>query len=219
MSPYITQMPNWTSNHITISHSDKSLIDQIAATQGTDKGVLSTIIPCPAELCDDDLTTWSRGPEQEAREKKIAEMVKKYGFKSWYEWNIAHWGTKWDLCEPHIERIDDNTVVITAETAWSPPTTAFETMKERGYKVRALYCGEGPEYAGIWDDGVDNYFNTTNGSKAAQAILPKELDDHFGIVDTLAGYEEEERMEEEELTQWIKKGDADRKALPQPEED
>ena len=212
-------MPNWTSNHITISHSDKSLIDQIAATQGTDKGVLSTIIPCPAELCDDDLTTWSRGPEQEAREKKIAEMVKKYGFKSWYEWNIAHWGTKWDLCEPHIERIDDNTVVITAETAWSPPTTAFETMKERGYKVRALYCGEGPEYAGIWDDGVDNYFNTTNGSKAAQAILPKELDDHFGIVDTLAGYEEEERMEEEELTQWIKKGDADRKALPQPEED
>jgi hypothetical protein len=212
-------MPNYTKNHITISHPDKSLIDLIEATQGTDKGVLSTIIPCPKELCDDDLTTWSRGPEQEARDKKKAEMVSKYGFTSWYDWNIAHWGTKWDLCEPYIERTDDNTVVIICETAWNPPTTAFDTMKERGYKIRALYMGEGPEYAGIWDDGQDNYYNTTNGSKAAQAILPKELNDHFGIVDTLAGYEEEERMEEEELTQWLKKGEQDRKALPQPEED
>ena len=211
-------MPNWTDNHITISHPDKSLIDAIAATQDTDKGVLHTIIPCPEELCDDDLTTWSRGPEQEARDKKIAEMVKKHGFKSWYDWNIAHWGTKWDLCEPHIERIDDNTVVITAQTAWSPPVAAFETMQKRGYKVRALYCGEGPEYAGIWDDGQDSYYNTTNGSKAARAILPQELDDHFGIVDTLAEYEEEEKLDEE-LYKFVTEGEEKRKAMAQPEEE
>jgi hypothetical protein len=205
-------MPNWTDNHITISHPNKSLIDLIAATQDTDKGVLSTIIPCPEELCDDDLTTWSRGPEQDARDAKKAELKAKYGHESWYSWNIAHWGTKWDLCEPHIERIDDNTVVVTAQTAWNPPIAAFETMLERGYTVRALYCGEGPEYAGIWDDGQDAYFNTTNGSKAARSILPKELDDHFGIVETLEGYEEEEKLEEE-LYKFVTEGEEKRKEL------
>lgn len=209
-------MPNWTQNHITIKHADKSRIDLIEATKDTSKGVLATVIPCPEELCDEDLSTWSQGPEQDARDKKKAALTAKYGFPSWYEWNIAHWGTKWDLCEPHIERIDDNTVVVTCETAWSPPITAFETMKEMGYEIRALYCGEGPEFAGIWEAGTDTCFNTTNGSKKARAVLPKELDDHFGIVDTLAEYEAEN---EEELTQWIKDGVEERNKQSQTEED
>lgn len=209
-------MPNWTENIITIKHADKALIDLIEATKNTDAGVLSTIIPCPAELCDDDLTTWSHGPEQAARDKKKAAMVEKYGYPSWYEWNIAHWGTKWDLCEPHINRIDDNTIVITAQTAWSPPTAAFETMTERGYEVRCLYCGEGPEYAGIWDNGQDDYFNTTDGSRDAAKKLPKELDDAFNIVETLEGYE---RDNEEELTLWIKDGVEAKKEIQAPAAD
>ena len=208
-------MPNWTQNHITIKHADKSRIDLIEATKDTDKGVLATVIPCPEELNDEELTTWSR--DDEARlDAKRAAMKAKYGFDSWYEWNIAHWGTKWDLCEPHIERIDDNTVVVTCETAWSPPTQAFETMKEMGYEIRALYCGEGPEFAGIWEDGNDNLYNTTNGSKLARATLPKELDDHFGIADTL---EEYERENEEELTQWLKDGVEERTKQAHTEED
>lgn len=208
-------MPNWTQNHITIKHADKSRIDLIEATKDTDKGVLATVIPCPEELNDEELTTWSR--DDEARlDAKRAAMKAKYGFDSWYEWNIAHWGTKWDLCEPHIERIDDNTVVVTCETAWSPPTQAFETMKEMGYEIRAMYCGEGPEFAGIWDDGNDTYFNTTDGSKRARAVLPKELDDHFGISDTL---EEYERENDEELTLWIKDGVEERTKQAQTEED
>lgn len=200
-------MPNWTSNTITISHPDKALIDLIEATQSSDKGVLATIIPCPDELCDDDLSTWSQGPEQDARDKKKAELTAKYGFPSWYEWNIAHWGTKWDLCEPNITRINDNTVMISCSTAWNPPIAAFETMTARGYNVRCLYCGEGPEYAGIWENGNDQFFNTTNGSRAAAQILPKELDDEFDIVNTLIEYESEE---DEELTEWIKDGVAAR---------
>lgn len=195
-------MPNWTQNHITIKHADKSRIDLIEATNNTDKGVLATVIPCPEELNDEELTTWSRDDEVRLDAKRAA-MMAKYGYVSWYEWNIAHWGTKWDLCEPHIQRIDDNTVVVTCETAWSPPVQAFETMKEMGYEIRALYCGEGPEFAGIWEDGNDNCFNTTNGSKQARAVLPQELNDHFGIADTL---EEYERENEEELTQWLKDG-------------
>lgn len=196
-------MPNWTDNVITIKHAAKAKIDLIENTKDSEIGVLQAIIPCPAELNDDDLTTYSNGPEQAVRDRKKAALKLKYGYDSWYEWNVAKWGTKWDLCQPNITRVDDNTVVITCQTAWSPPIQAFETMTMMGYEVRCLYCGEGPEYAGIWDNGVDDYYNTTDGSKDAAAKLPKELDDQFNIVETL---EEYERENEEELTLWIKDG-------------
>lgn len=196
-------MPNWTTNIITVSHKDKSLIDAIEATGSNDQGILQTIIPCPEELNDNDLTTWSHGPEQEAREKKQAALMEKYGYKSWYDWNIAHWGTKWDLCEPDVTRVDDNTVTISCQTAWSPPTQAFETMQEQGYEVRALYVGEGMEYAGIWDNGQDHYYGNFKDSRDAKVRLPRELDDAFDIVDTIIEYELEN---EEDLTRWVKEG-------------
>ncbi len=209
-------MPNWTTNHIRIRHDNKSLIDAIMATDGTDKGVLDTIIPCPPELNDTDLTTWSHGEEQAAREKKQAEMVAKYGYKSWYDWNIAHWGTKWDLCEPQLTRVDDNTVEISCQTAWSPPIAAFETMTGLGYDVRCLYLGEGCEYAGIWEEGNDEYYNLTDGSKDAAKKLPQELDEFFNIVEQM---EEWERENEEELTQWIREGVEERNNKPVMEDE
>ena len=189
-------MPNWTSNFITISHEDSSEIDKIV-NRPEEQGILQTLIPCPAELNDDDLTTWSHGPEQEAREKKQALMVEKYGFKSWYDWNIANWGTKWDLCDVEVTRVDDNTITISCQTAWSPPVTAFETLYDQGFNVRCLYVGEGNEYAGIWEDGGDNYISNFSTSEEARAVLPKELDDMFNIVESMAEWEEESRREEE----------------------
>jgi hypothetical protein len=201
-------MPNWTSNIIKIKHSDKSLIDAIAATETSEKGVLQHLVPCPEELNDNDLTTWSHGPEQAAREKKQADMIAKYGYKSWYDWNITHWGTKWDLCEVSYTRPDDNTIVLSCQTAWSPPTVAFDTLVEQGYEVHAMYLGEGCEYAGIYDNSDDQSYNISNGSVAARTTVPKELDDAFNIIETL---EEYERENEEELTLWIKDGIEEKK--------
>lgn len=203
-------MPNWTSNIITLKNSDASKIDAlIHAHDVEDKGILQSLIPCPEELNDNDLTTWSHGAEQEAREKKQAEMIAKYGYKSWYDWNIAHWGTKWDLCESSIERVDNNTVTISAQTAWSPPNNAFETLVEQGWEVRALYLGEGMEYCGIWDNGQDDFY-TPGDSKNAAKIIPQELDEAFNIVEQI---EEYERENEEELTLWIKDGVEERKGV------
>lgn len=66
-----------------------------------------------------------------------------------------------------------------------------------GYEVRALYVGEGNEYAGIWDNGDDEYYQHFDSSEQARATLPQELDDFFGISDSIAEYEEESRREEE----------------------
>ena len=196
-------MPNWTTNKITLKHEDKSQIDLIANINLNETGVLQTLIPCPEELNNPELTTWGHGEEEAQREVLRQEMVKKYGYKSWYDWNIAHWGTKWDLCDPVVNRIDDNTVEILCQTAWSPPDVAFSTLVGMGYDVRALYVGEGYEYAGIWDNGEDDYYQNFGNSQNARATLPQELDDEFGISDGLAEYESEN---EEELTQWIREG-------------
>lgn len=197
-------MPNWTTLNITMSHKDKTMIDKIM-DRPEDQGVLQTLIPCPEELCNDELTTWGHGEEEQKREALRKEMIEKYGFKSWYDWNIANWGTKWDLCDADVQRTDDNTIVINCQTAWSPPDTAFETLHEQGYEIRALYVGEGYEFAGIWEDGSDNYYQDFGDSEGARATLPKELDDMFNISDSLAEYEEEERREEE-LYRWTVEG-------------
>ena len=180
------------------------MIDKIM-DRPEDQGVLQTLIPCPEELCNDELTTWGHGEEEQKREALRKEMIEKYGFKSWYDWNIANWGTKWDLCDADVQRTDDNTIVINCQTAWSPPDTAFETLHEQGYEIRALYVGEGYEFAGIWEDGTDDYYQDFHGSENARATLPRELDDYFNISESLAEYEEEERMEEE-LYAWTKEG-------------
>lgn len=195
-------MPNWTSNNITVRHQDKAKIDLIV-NRPEEQGVLQTLVPCPEELKNDELTTWGHGAEEQAREELRKEMVRKYGYKSWYDWNIANWGTKWDLCDVCITRIDDNTIVIDCQTAYSPPDVAFAYMLEDGYEVRCLYVGEGYEYAGIWDNGDDDYYQDFGDSQNARATLPQELDDFFSISDSI---EEYERENEEELTQWIKDG-------------
>lgn len=196
-------MPNWTSNVITVKHSDPTRLDLIQSSTERKVGVLQTLIPCPEELLNEELTTWGHGAEEEARKRLRAEMVAKHGHESWYDWNIANWGTKWDLCETSFNRVDDNTLEIHAQTAWSPPSAAFDAMVTMGYEVRALYCGEAYEYAGIWDNGVETNYNTTSGSQAAATSLPQELDEAFNIVE---GLEEYERENEEELTTWIKDG-------------
>ena len=208
-------MPNWTTLKITLKHEDKAKVDLIANIDLAKKGVLQTLIPCPEELNNNELTSWGHGPEEEAREVLRKQMFEKYGYKSWYDWNIAHWGTKWDLCDAVINRVDDNTVVIDCQTAWSPPDEAFATLVGMGYDVRALYVGEGYEFAGIWDNGQDEYYQDFGDSQGARATLPQELDDEFDIS---AGMEEYEREEMEDVQRFVVEGAAAREQMGEPQD-
>lgn len=61
--------------------------------------------------------------EDEAREA---------GIRSWYDWNVANWGTKWDACHVQVieDDLDDGTLVYRFDTAWSPPVPVVEAMIE-----------------------------------------------------------------------------------------
>jgi hypothetical protein len=202
-------MPNWCNNLITLRHEDKTLIDKIEGCKDSEVGILQTLVPCPEDLMNPETTTWGHGEEEAAREALREELTKKYGFKSWYDWCIANWGTKWDLCEPHITRVDDNTVQISCDTAWSPPVGAFEKLMDMGFEVHAYYYEGGMVFAGIWDNGDDQCYQDWGDSNGARATLPQELDDTFAISESMAEWEEEERREEELYT-FVKDGAEER---------
>lgn len=193
-------MPNWCNNHATLTHSDSTLIDKIEQAEG----VLQALIPCPEELNDGELTT-SYGDEakQKVVDAKKAAMIAKYGFASWYDWNIANWGTKWDLCEVTKTRIDANTIQLSFDTAWSPPVEAYETLTGLEFGVKAFYHEPGMCFAGIYEDGIDECYQDWGDSQGARDTLPKELDEMFAISEQ---QEEWEREEKEELTLWIEDG-------------
>lgn len=176
--------------------------------------MLATLIPCPEELNNEELTTWGRGEEEQAREALRAEMVQKYGYQSWYDWCTAKWGTKWDLSDPSFSSIDDNTVQITCDTAWGPPLAAYQTLREEGYTVHAYYHEPGSQFAGIWDNGIDEYYEGWGDSRGAKKALPQELDDTFSISENQAQWE---RDDSEDLHRWIVDGLEAREALEDQE--
>jgi len=50
--------------------------------------------------------------------------------KDWYEWNVNHWGVKWDVSNSADVQISPkgNFATVTFETAWSIPVAAFEAI-------------------------------------------------------------------------------------------
>lgn len=195
-------MPNWCDNHIRIRHDSKAEIDRIEAA--AESGILQELIPCPAELLDE--RTGSYGGEDAEDKDQLREQLKaKYGFSGWYEWQCANWGTKWDLCEPSIERIDDNTIAVSCGTAWAPPIPAYERMEEMGYEVEAFYFEPGMCFAGVWRNGYDDCYSDWGDSQGAKDMLPEELDEMFCISQSQAEWEEEERMEDD-LYRWTVEG-------------
>lgn len=203
-------MPNWCNNHLTLTHPDPAMIKR--AYDALERGeFLSEFVPCPAELLDARTGSYG-GPDADEKDQLRKDLTDKYGYSGWYDWQCANWGTKWDTGEQGNNDINPNDpTMLTAgfDTAWSPPIAAYERLTELGFSVKAGYYEPGMCYAGLWEDGEDDYYDLSNMKSAdVEAQLPTGLDDLFGISETMAEYEAEN---EEELTQWIKDG-ADQKA-------
>lgn len=183
-------MPNWCSNTLTLKHNDPAMIQR--AREAFMRGeLLQEFIPCPAELLD---TTAQFG--QNEQEKSNFE---KYGYNSWYDFNIANWGTKWDVGGENCEAITTaNEISMSFDSAWAPPCTAYQKLMDMGFEVRGSYYEPGMCFAGIWEDGNDDYYDY--GSMSAEEIastLPSELDEEFGISEQAAEWESEQEEEEE----------------------
>ena len=183
-------MPNWCNNVAHIRHADKAVIDKIEAA--AESGVLQALLPCPQELLD--TTAGSFGDEDKQRDLEAREAANfaKYGAKNWYDWCIANWGTKWDLCECTATRNDDNSVTLTFDTAWAPPIDAYETLEGQGFEIEAFYYEPGMAFCGIYENGVADDYEIPGSSDEAAKVIPRAIDEMFNIVGQMEEWEADE---------------------------
>jgi hypothetical protein len=181
-------MPNFCNNFISLSNGNSDLIDMIF--NGDKKQVLQSLLPCPKELCDDEID--DTPPFGAERENKLKE---KYGFYHADEWRKINWGTKWDLSGVEMKRVDDNTLEIRGYTAWAPPIEAFVQLQSQGYNIYAMYYESGMGFAGIWEDGVDLIYKWDSVENAKE--LPECLEKEFHIYEYLKSFEDEDRIDNE----------------------
>ena len=205
-------MPNWCSNHVTVRGTDPAEIQRLADAFAEGK-FCNAVIPVPQDLTDTVSGFLGSGDEQKALEAKTAANIEKYGYGNWYDFQVANWGTKWDVSCDSVE-IDEDGLGFSGnfESAWSPPVPIAAALAEQGFEVTLYYYEPGMGFCGKWEDGSDDYCEYGGEtSETVRAAIGDELDDMFGISESMAEWEAEN--EQEELTEWIKDGAEQNKNL------
>lgn len=194
-------MPNWCNNNLTLEHDDPAMIKR--AFDALERGeFLQEFIPVPEQLkivagCVGD-------PEEQAKlEADTARNREELGYGNWYDYCVAEWGTKWDCGEQGSSDIRPDGLMLHTyfDTAWSPPIAAYEKLEALGFRVNAMYYEGGMGYAGTYSDGsCDDVELSGMSADDIERDYP-ELDEAFGISESMREYEEDE-----ELSEWIKEG-------------
>ena len=131
------------------------LIKDKQGNWGKEPSVLSfqKFYPCPKEIKSNTAPTRIlTEKEYKAQEKRIAEgdlsdsekmfgitigitekmqkeFKKKFGADNWYNWQIANWGTKWDIDTDNLQE-EETSLFYVFETAYSPPVAWLEKVCE-----------------------------------------------------------------------------------------
>lgn len=95
-------MPNWVNNHLN-ADGPADAVERLKAAVADESQELTfqAIIPRPA---DQD--------------------------ENWYDWQVKHWGTKWDAC--HLETEHQGTgLTWRFDTAWAPPLPVLEALAQQ----------------------------------------------------------------------------------------
>ena len=186
-------MPNWCNNSVEIYHEDPAMLERVrkAFDEGT---LLQEFIPIPADLQIVAGSVGAKGsPEQNELELKEEFNRITHGYATWYDFCVNEWGTKWDIAADGNPAQDiPGGLMLGFDSAWSPPIAAYEKLEEQGFRIRAMYYEPGMAYAGIWEDGMDDYYEYGGLDSAGIAEeLPAELDEAFCISESVAEWEAE----------------------------
>lgn len=157
-------MPNWTYNTVTLSHDDPAMI--VRAKNAFKRGeFFNEFIPIPED--------------QE---------------ESWYMWNIENYGTKWDVGGENedCEEVDDNTLQLNFNSAWSPPIAGFRGLTDLGFDLTVSYIEEGEAFVGEYTSDNDNDHYDIEERTAEWVIdnIPSHLDERYGISERFREDEE-----------------------------
>jgi len=195
-------MPNWCSNNLILEHEDPAMI-QRAYDALERQEFLQEFVPVPQELKDTVSGAFGDPVEQAKLEAQTRANIEKFGYGNWYDFCVGEWGTKWDVGEQGASDIHPGGKMLhtTFDSAWSPPVNAYEKLEALGFRVEAMFYEGGMGYAGSYEDGYDNTIELSGMSADDIEREYPDLDECFGISESMREYEEDE-----ELTEWIKDG-------------
>ena len=191
-------MPNWCDNTITLKHSDPTMIKR--AHDALERGeFLNEFHPVPPDL---KIVAGRVGDDEDAEQQALVLQENanraKYGYTNWYDWCVNEWGTKWDVGDEGSAALnEDGSLTASFDSAWAPPIEAYRVLEDLGFEIKAYYFEGGMMFAGIYEDGDDDYYEIGGmNSEQINAELPKELDEMFGISEQVEEYESEEADDE-----------------------
>ena len=188
-------MPNWCNNTVEITHADPAMLERVR--KGFSEGaLLNEFIPVPESL---KITAGflGDGEEQKKLEEATARNIEVHGYGNWYDYCVNEWGTKWDIGgDDGMITETENGLILSFDSAWSPPVNAYEKLMALGFSIRAYYYEPGMGFAGIWDEGDDQFFEYggLNSEQIAEE-LPTALDEMFCISESVAEWEAENEEE------------------------
>ena len=192
-------MPNWCNNSVEIYHDDPKMIERVR-TAFNGEGLLQEFIPVPEDLRN--IVAGSVPVEQEAEHKLKEEFNRiTYGYTNWYDFCVNEWGTKWDIgADGNPAQDIPGGLMLGFDSAWAPPVGAYEKLMAMGFRITAMYYESGMAFAGIWDNGDDDYYEYGGmDSKEIADTLPAQLDEAFGISESVADWEAENAEEDENI--------------------
>ena len=192
-------MPNWCNNSVEIYHEDPAMIERVR-TAFNDGRLLAEFIPIPQSLrivagCVGDPDEQKKLEEDTARNREV------HGYGNWYDYCVNEWGTKWDVgADGNPAQDIPGGLMLGFESAWAPPCAAYEKLQAMGFRITAMYYEPGMAFAGVWDNGNDDYYEYGGMSSTEIAeTLPAELDEAFCISEDVAQWEAENAEEEENI--------------------
>ena len=199
-------MPNWCSNNLTLEHDDPAMITR--AKEALDRGeFLQEFIPVPDELKNTMAGSYGDDAKQAELVAQTQRNVERYGYGNWYDFCVGEWGTKWDVGSDGCTDVhpEGRMLHTSFDSAWSPPVNAYAKLEELGFRVDAQFYESGMAFAGTYSDGNCDDFSLEGMTADEIEQNYPELDDCFGISESIREYEAE-NQEDEELTEWIKDG-------------
>lgn len=159
-------MPNWCSNYIILKNKNEALLQRFVDAYNAGE-VMQDFRPCPQDLRDTTAGYPANGNDRAANEQKKRSNLTQYGHKTWYDWNVANWGSKWDFGKREYEdpiklesTRDGVRVKVGFDTAWSPPVEFYTYLRqEYGFDVVAYYFEPGVGYCGTIKNAQDDYID------------------------------------------------------------
>lgn len=121
--------------------------------------------------------------------------TQRYGYKDWYDWSIANWGTKWNASSTHI--FDKG---IQFDTAWSCPVSILEELSKHIPIVVSFSDEETGSNYGIYEfnNGKSKVWLDDRNHMAGEALACRGSDEE-GVCDYFA----EDYYSDEEIKEYF----------------